>query len=80
VAVALSLCAKIFETSPLEKLVVKKRDRVFHLGDVSFFGKVEMNKLLLQLSGKKILIKGNHDNHSNQWYLDVGFAEVLLQY
>ena len=56
--------------------VVNKNDRVFHLGDVSFFGKTEMNKLLLQLRGRKILIKGNHDNHSNQWYLDVGFSEV----
>ena len=56
--------------------VIKKNDRVFHLGDVCFFGKSRITELLLQLRGKKILIKGNHDNNSNKWYLDAGFSEV----
>ena len=28
------------------------------------------------LNGKIKLIKGNHDDHSNQWYRDCGFDEV----
>lgn len=56
--------------------VVTKQDRVWHLGDVCFCGKKKAESIIRRLNGKKILIKGNHDNNSNQWYLDIGFDQV----
>ena len=55
---------------------VNKNDKIFVAGDFSFYDKEETANIVRQLNGHKILIKGNHDNHSNQFYLDVGFAEV----
>jgi calcineurin-like phosphoesterase family protein len=57
--------------------VVSKTDKVFVLGDVSFYDKEKTKELVTQLNGKKILICGNHDKGRNvQWWLDVGFQEV----
>lgn len=46
--------------------VVGKRDTVFHLGDV-LMDKAAF-KLLKRLNGKKILIKGNHDEYKTDLY------------
>lgn len=51
-------------------------DIVIHLGDFGMCNKETATMILSRLNGKKILIKGNHDNHSDQWFLDAGFAEV----
>lgn len=51
-------------------------DIVFHLGDVSFHDKFETAKIMCKLNGRKILIMGNHDGRSRNWYLDVGFSQV----
>ena len=56
--------------------VVAKSDTVFVAGDVSFHGKEKTKEIVTQLNGKKILIKGNHDQRNNNWWLDAGFAEV----
>jgi len=56
--------------------VVSKRDKVIVAGDVSFYGKDKTIEIIQQLHGKKILIKGNHDQRNNQWWSDVGFDEV----
>lgn len=42
--------------------VVTDEDVVYHLGDVAFSNPQLAPTLLKQLKGKKILIKGNHDN------------------
>ena len=55
---------------------VSKRDTVIVAGDVSFYGKEKTAEIVQQLYGKKILIKGNHDQRNNNWWLDVGFDEV----
>ena len=56
--------------------LVSKNDYVFVLGDFSL-GNAELTKQIgLQLNGRKILIKGNHDNLPNKVYLDAGFREV----
>lgn len=49
--------------------IVKPEDRVYHLGDVS----MNRNGLLLaaRLNGRKILIKGNHDNQKLKDYLPI---------
>lgn len=57
---------------------VMPRDSVLFLGDILFSSSKEDAKTLLGwMHGTKILIRGNHDRRSRQWYLDVGFSEVL---
>ena len=53
--------------------VVSEDDIVIHLGDFGMCNKETATEILTRLNGKKILIKGNHDNHSDQWFLDAGF-------
>lgn len=58
-------------------VVKNKNDIVYHLGDfVLYYKKEEAKKLVSSLRGRKILIMGNHDDKSRQWYLDVGFEQV----
>jgi len=56
--------------------IVKKEDKIFHLGDFVFGNKDYANSIISQLNGDIYLIKGNHDNHSNNWYLDLGIKQV----
>lgn len=56
---------------------INKNDTVYHLGDFALQSdKNTVLNLVSQLNGKIILILGNHDRHSKQWFLDCGFAEV----
>lgn len=53
---------------------VKNNDTVFMLGD---FGADGAEKdLLSRLNGRKLLLKGNHDVKSNDFYRQAGFEEV----
>jgi len=59
--------------------VVKDEDVVFHLGDVSagLRDRVDDFKTLIgSLKGKKILIRGNHDHQTDEWYVEAGFRSV----
>lgn len=57
--------------------VVQKHDKVYHLGDFSLYANKEQVKdIVNRLNGHIILIKGNHDNKSTNWYYDCGFYEV----
>jgi calcineurin-like phosphoesterase family protein len=57
---------------------VSSKDTIFNLGDVSFkTTKDELEKIIKNLPGKKVLILGNHDrSKSLSWWRDVGFDEV----
>lgn len=56
---------------------VKKRDKVFVLGDVSFLDEEKTKEIVSSLNGYKILILGNHDRDKNiNWWYRVGFNEV----
>jgi len=55
---------------------VKKNDRVFVLGDVSFLGLDDTKSIISKLNGTKILVLGNHDKKSIQYWMDIGFSEV----
>ena len=57
--------------------VVKPTDLVIHLGDVGLGNVSDLKWIVPKLNGHKILIKGNHDGKSEQFYLDCGFLEVL---
>jgi calcineurin-like phosphoesterase family protein len=52
--------------------LVAPEDLVIHLGDLAF-SHVEANTWNL-LPGRKVLVRGNHDNHSITWYMERGFA------
>lgn len=56
--------------------VVGKHDLVYHLGDFLIGNKGQTSAIVASLNGSIKLIRGNHDNHSNQWYRDCGFTEV----
>ncbi len=56
---------------------VDKNDKVFVLGDVSFYNKEKTSKIINRLHGYKTLILGNHDeDHSPLWWSEAGFNEV----
>jgi len=57
--------------------LVFPEDIIYHLGDV-FLGKKKFFASWMEdLPGTKILLRGNHDKESMQWYLNKGFAAVL---
>lgn len=63
--------------------VVKEKDTVYVLGDFSFASGKDTNKYLKQMNGKKILIKGNHENiwmdkdaDLSLWYMILDYAEI----
>ena len=53
---------------------VSNEDTVIHLGDFAAHG--TERRLLTQLHGRKLLVRGNHDDKSNAFYRDAGFDEV----
>ena len=77
-------CNRPFESSDeMDKTIIenwnntiKKYDKVFLLGDVSFHTKERTKEIIQSLNGYKVLIKGNHDKRSNDFWLDCGFKEV----
>lgn len=56
--------------------VVGTNDVVYFLGDVAFGKKENVKEFISQLNGKKLLVKGNHDHHKNDVYLEAGFSWV----
>jgi calcineurin-like phosphoesterase family protein len=63
----------------LHNQTVDKDDLVIFLGDVARLNsqtKKIFKEMLPQMKGHKILIKGNHDKKSDQYYLDAGFEGV----
>lgn len=48
-------------------------DTVFHLGDVALTIESDMKEIIPNLRGKKILIRGNHDNKSKEFFRNLGF-------
>lgn len=62
--------------------LIEPKDTVYHLGDfISQYSHINsVQKILRRLKGKrKILICGNHDNHSVNWYKRAGFNEVVKE-
>lgn len=55
------------------KELVKPADLIFHLGDVIMSRQSEMEKIIRDLPGRKILILGNHDKNRPMWYMQRGF-------
>lgn len=55
---------------------VAKNDIVWCLGDVGLGSKDYIHSIICQLNGHKRLVRGNHDNWSDQVYRDMGFEYV----
>jgi calcineurin-like phosphoesterase family protein len=55
---------------------VHKDDLVIHLGDVGLGSKTQVRNIVKQLHGRKILIKGNHDIWTDEFYKTCGFERV----
>ncbi len=54
-----------------------KEHCLIHLGDVCLGKETEMHeKYILSLQCKKILVKGNHDSKSYNWYMEHGWDWV----
>ena len=58
---------------------VKPEDVVIHLGDTAWPRAYEQD-IFNKLPGKKILVMGNHDRKSAQWYMEHGFDFVCNQF
>lgn len=58
-------------------LNVGKDDEVYILGDISFGKADETREIIGKLNGRKILVMGNHDRRSPQWYIKAGFTAVV---
>lgn len=57
--------------------VVGKYDKVYILGDLSFYGKQYTKWHVDQLAGIKYLVMGNHDRHKTvSWWLECGLTAV----
>lgn len=56
--------------------IIKKGDKVWHLGDFILGKKDVAAEIISRLNGNIYLIKGNHDHMKNQWYRDAGVKEV----
>ena len=58
--------------------VVKKGDKVYHLGDVFFGPKEDFQKLWPRLNGSKRLVVGNHDDI--KWLSAGGFFQKITMW
>ena len=51
-------------------------DTVYHLGDVALTTESDMKKIIPKLKGTKILIRGNHDKKSKEFFKKAGFELI----
>lgn len=59
--------------------LVQPHDLVLFLGDIAFPKKddrPELMRIFSKMTGHKILIKGNHDSASDNFYYELGFAQI----
>lgn len=59
---------------------VNDHDIVIHLGDVILGHDSELPEIMRRLNGTKILARGNHDHHNDDWYMERGFDFVVDYY
>lgn len=58
------------------KKYIQPDDMVIHLGDIIFKRGSELEPILHNLPGRKILVRGNHDKNRSNWYINKGFDFV----
>lgn len=81
----IEMCNRPFtDVKDMEEQMIRKwnekvtnEDTVYILGDVCFkMSKQDIIKILKQLNGKKVLVKGNHDKYAGQRDFDECFEKV----
>lgn len=55
---------------------VAPQDTILHLGDLCLCGRERMAEIAELLPGRKLLVKGNHDQRSVSWYAEMGFTVI----
>jgi len=60
--------------------LVRDEDYVYHIGDVAFAKRTLLSQVIRRLTGRKALIRGNHDNESHDWYLRNGWDAVYDEF
>lgn len=55
---------------------IDSKDLLIHLGDVCHGNDEEVHKKLRKFKFKKVLVRGNHDHKSNNWYMNRGWDFV----
>lgn len=56
---------------------VRPMDTIIHLGDVICGRDSQLQRILTNLPGRKVLIRGNHDtSHDDAWFIESGFEMV----
>ena len=59
------------------KATVSKKDKVFVLGDIGFSASGKLDKIIFNLPGYKVLIRGNHDkSFTDSKLMNMGFKEI----
>ncbi len=73
--------AKDFEDLIWEGLdKIRDIDILIHLGDICLGQDQEVHNRLKEYKFGKILVRGNHDSKSNNWYLNNGWSFVCEQF
>ena len=60
--------------------LIGDNDMLIHLGDICIGKDLETHDKLSKFKFKKILVKGNHDRKSNNWYLEHGWDFVCEEF
>lgn len=61
--------------------VLTKNDTLIHLGDVAWHDIADAHeRFIVPLPCRKILVRGNHDRKSNNWYLKHGWDFVCRSF
>ena len=55
---------------------VRPEDEIYMLGDFAFGDQENVTRLCHALNGRKILVMGNHDIETPEWYRNCGFDEA----
>ena len=59
---------------------VSPNDVVIHLGDVGLGNEANLKEIIPLLNGYKILIRGNHDRKSDNFFHECGFQDIYHTY
>lgn len=60
---------------------LSQEDTLIHLGDICIGNDLQVHEeIIVPIKAKKILVKGNHDPKSNEWYLRNGWDFVCTHF
>jgi calcineurin-like phosphoesterase family protein len=59
--------------------IVAPEDVVYHLGDLAYGTNASVKDVAPELTGRKVLVLGNHDRRSPDFYRGLGFFVVVTQ-